>query len=149
MRTRARSGMRTQERPRPPFPEQEQERPGLEARMEPRPWAEHAIQTGTGKLRGKVALITGGDSGIGRAVAIAFAREGADVSIVYLNEDEDAQETVRQVEEEGRRCLAFPGDVGDEGFCQEVVQETLQAFERLDILVNNAAEQHPVGGLED
>lgn len=116
--------------------------------MVPRPHAERGNHVGTGKLDGKVALITGGDSGIGRAVAIAFAREGADIAIVYLNEHEDAQETVRQVEEEGRRCLTFAGDVGDSGFCHHAVDETLQELNRLDILVNNAAEQHPAEDIE-
>lgn len=110
--------------------------------MTPRP-ASSPLHPGSGRLEGKVALITGGDSGIGRAVAIAFAREGADIAIVYLNEHEDAKETQRLVEEQGRRCLSIAGDVGDERFCGESVDRTLQEFHRLDILVNNAAEQHP------
>ncbi|HYG58644.1 MAG TPA: SDR family oxidoreductase, partial [Symbiobacteriaceae bacterium] len=101
------------------------------------------------KLKGKVALITGGDSGIGRAVAIAYAKEGADVAVVYLNEHEDAAETKRQVEEEGRRCLLMAGDIGEESFCQQVVQQTVQQLGQLDILVNNAAEQHPQNRIED
>ena len=105
------------------FPPQEQERqPGIEAEMEPRPVADDEAYRGSGKLRGKVALITGGDSGIGRAVAIAYAREGADVAISYLDEHQDAEETRRLVEAEGRRCVATAGDIGDEGFCREPVE---------------------------
>jgi NAD(P)-dependent dehydrogenase (short-subunit alcohol dehydrogenase family) len=102
-----------------------------------------------GKLEGRSALITGGDSGIGRAVAIGFAKEGADVAIVYLNEHEDAASTRRHVEEEGRRCVTIAGDIGDEAFCRHAVREALQHLGKLDILVNNAAEQHPQDRLED
>ena len=116
--------------------------------MSPRPESERPEQRGSGKLREKVALITGGDSGIGRAVAIAYAKEGADIAIVYLNEHEDAEETKRMVEGEGRRCLMIAGDVGDEHFCLQAVQHTVREFGRLDILVNNAAEQHPQDSLE-
>lgn len=131
------------------FPPQHQDRqPGLESDMTPPPEAESPIYKPADKLSGKVALITGGDSGIGRAVAIAFAKEGADVAIVYLNEFTDARETQRQVEAEGRRCAIFDGDVGDPVFCAKAVQETLNAFGKLDILVNNAAEQHPQDKLE-
>jgi NAD(P)-dependent dehydrogenase (short-subunit alcohol dehydrogenase family) len=133
----------------PQQPPQHQDRqPGLEAEMIPRPQAEGRAYRGSGKLRGKVALITGGDSGIGRAVAIAFAKEGADVAVAYLNEHGDAQETRALVEKEGRRCVAIAGDVGDEGFCQQAVQDTVRELGRLDILVNNAAEQHPQEDLE-
>jgi NAD(P)-dependent dehydrogenase (short-subunit alcohol dehydrogenase family) len=133
----------------PSQPPQHQDRqPGLEAEMIPRPQAEDREYRGSGKLQGKVALITGGDSGIGRAVAIAFAKEGAEVAIVYLNEHGDAQETRALVEKEGRRCVAIAGDVGDEGFCQHAVQDTVRELSRLDILVNNAAEQHPQESLE-
>ncbi|HZG36483.1 MAG TPA: SDR family oxidoreductase, partial [Gaiellaceae bacterium] len=126
------------------FPPQEQEhQPGRETEMTPRPEAERPSYRGSGKLAGKVALVTGGDSGIGRAVAILFAREGADVAIGYLDEHEDARETVRLVEAEGRRCLAVAGDVGDEAFCGTLVERALAEFGRLDCLVNNAAEQHP------
>ena len=114
--------------------------------MTPRP-KPRSVVSGGGKLHGKVALITGGDSGIGRAVAILFATEGADVAIVYLNEHDDAADTKRRVEAEGRRCVTFAGDVGREPFCQEVVQQTVAAFGQLDILVNNAAEQHPQDSL--
>ena len=111
--------------------------------MRPRPQSAMEAYVGTGKLRDKVALITGGDSGIGRAVAIAFAKEGADIAIVYLNEHTDAQHTREAIEAEGRSCVLIPGDVGDEHFCQSVVQIILDRLGRLDILVNNAAEQHP------
>jgi NAD(P)-dependent dehydrogenase (short-subunit alcohol dehydrogenase family) len=125
-------------------PPQHQERqPGIEAEMRPRPKADDVSHRGSGKLRGKIGLITGGDSGIGRAVAIAFAREGADVAISYLNEHSDAEETKRLVEKEGHRCVTIAGDVGDERFCHRCVEETISAFGHLDILVNNAAEQHP------
>ncbi len=130
------------------FPPQHQERqPGIESEMRPHPQVQR--YHGCGKLNGKVALITGGDSGIGRAVAVAFAREGADVAIVYLNEHDDAQETIRQIEQEGRRSLPIPGDVADETFCWQVVARTVEALGRLDILVNNAAEQHPQKDLAD
>ncbi|HEV2852923.1 MAG TPA: SDR family oxidoreductase [Thermoanaerobaculia bacterium] len=132
------------------IPPQKQERqPGIEAEMTPRPRAEDPSQRGSGKLDGKVAVITGGDSGIGRAVAAAFAREGADVSVLYLNEHQDAEETRRLVEEKGRRCLLIAGDVGDEGFCREAVERTVREFGRLDVVVNNAAEQHEQQNLED
>ena len=123
-------------------------RPGIEKEMTPRPVAEDPRYRGSGKLQGKVAIITGGDSGIGRATAIAFAKEGADVAISYLNEHEDAEETKREVEQEGRRCLLMPGDIGDEKFCAEVVKRTVKELGRLDVLVNNAAEQHPQESIE-
>jgi NAD(P)-dependent dehydrogenase (short-subunit alcohol dehydrogenase family) len=124
-------------------PQRQRRQPGFETHMRPRPRAEDPRARGTGKLRGKVALITGGDSGIGRAVAIAFAREGAQVAIVYLNEHEDAKETVRLVEQFGVRAFRMGGDVGREQFCRRAVRQTIKALGRLDILVNNAAEQHP------
>ncbi len=130
-------------------PQQQDQRPGLETEMTPAPKFEGDAYRGSGKLRGKVALITGGDSGIGRAVAVHYAKEGADVAIVYLNEHEDADETKRQVEQEGQRCLTLAGDIGDEAFCQEVVQKTVAEFGQLDLLVNNAAEQHPQESIED
>ncbi|MEA2512260.1 MAG: hypothetical protein QOF33_4363 [Thermomicrobiales bacterium] len=129
-------------------PQQQDQRPGIEAEMTPRPVAEDPGYKACGKLTGKVALITGGDSGIGRAVAIIYAKEGADSAIVYLNEHEDAEETKRQVEAEGRRCLLIPGDIGDEAFCQQAVERTVGELGRLDILVNNAAEQHPQDSIE-
>lgn len=129
-------------------PRQRQSPPGSEAAMVPRPRADDPAYQGCAKLQDKVAIITGGDSGIGRAVAIAYAKEGADVSIVYLNEHKDAEETKCLVEQQGRRCITIAGDVGDEAFCARAVQETLDAFGRLDILVNNAAEQHPQDSIE-
>ena len=128
-------------------PAQEQARqPGRTAPMQPKPRAEMRGWRGAGKLDGKAALITGGDSGIGRAVAIGFAKEGADVAIVYLEEHEDAEATKGHIEEQGRRCLTIAGDVGDEAFCQAAVERVLETFGRLDLLVNNAAEQHPRTG---
>jgi NAD(P)-dependent dehydrogenase (short-subunit alcohol dehydrogenase family) len=130
-------------------PQHQTQQPGRESQMTPRPQFEDAEYRGSGKLSGKVALITGGDSGIGRAVAIAYAKEGADVAIVYLNEHKDAQETQRHVEQEGRRCMAIAGDIGDETFCQQAVQQTIDRLGKLDILVNNAAEQHPQQSIEN
>ena len=124
-------------------------RPGLERPMKPRPRSEPPEARGSGKLRGKVAIITGGDSGIGRAVAIAFAREGADVAIVYLDEHEDARDTRDLVERHGRRCILFAGDVGSEAFCRDVVDRSARELGRLDVLVNNAAEQHPRESIEE
>jgi NAD(P)-dependent dehydrogenase (short-subunit alcohol dehydrogenase family) len=130
------------------FPPQHQQRqPGIEAEMRPQPRADR--YRGCDKLKGKVALITGGDSGIGRAVAVAYAREGADVAIVYLDEHEDAKITREQVEQAGRKCLPLAGDVADEGFCQRAVQVAVETLGRLDVLVNNAAEQHPTKNLAD
>jgi NAD(P)-dependent dehydrogenase (short-subunit alcohol dehydrogenase family) len=130
-------------------PKQEQsQRPGIESEMTPRPDSGMENYQGRNKLLDKVALITGGDSGIGRAVAIAFAKEGADVAIVYLNEQEDAQATQQAVEQQGRRCITIAGDIGDESFCQQAVQETLGKLGQIDILVNNAAEQHPQESIE-
>lgn len=129
-------------------PQQQDRQPGLESEMTPKPKAADSQYRGSGKLEGKVALITGGDSGIGRAVAILFAREGADVAIAYLNEHSDAEETQRLVEQEGHRCITIAGDIGDEEFCSQLVQQTVSAFGHLDILVNNAAEQHPQESIE-
>lgn len=129
--------------------QQQQRQPGLETEMTPRPKAEEPGQRGCEKLKDRVALITGGDSGIGRAVAIAFAREGADCAIVYLNEHSDAQETRRRVEAHGRRGILLAGDVGDSAFCRRAVEETVRQLHHLDILVNNAAEQHPQDRLEN
>jgi NAD(P)-dependent dehydrogenase (short-subunit alcohol dehydrogenase family) len=133
----------------PEFPAQPQTPPGSEAAMTPRPDFGEDSYRGLGRLTGKVALITGGDSGIGRAVALAFAREGADVLIAYLNEDEDAQETVRVVEAAGRKAVTIPGDIGDEAHCKALVERTVREFGHLDILVNNAAFQMSHEGLAD
>lgn len=130
-------------------PQHQSRRPGLESRMHPRPKVKHQTYRGAGKLGGKVALISGGDSGIGRAVAVHFAREGANVAIVYLDEHADADETKRMVEQEGRKCLLIPGDVGDEHFCAQAVDRVIAQYHTLDILVNNASEQHPQERLED
>jgi NAD(P)-dependent dehydrogenase (short-subunit alcohol dehydrogenase family) len=129
-------------------PQEQHHRPGVESEMTPLPEAEDRHYKACGKLDGKVALITGGDSGIGRAVAILFAKEGADIAVSYLNEHDDAQETKRQVEQEGRRCTLIPGDVGDESYCQRAVRETMDKLGQLHILVNNAAEQHPQESIE-
>jgi NAD(P)-dependent dehydrogenase (short-subunit alcohol dehydrogenase family) len=140
------SGKRAQAQPepKPPFPEQHQEKPGIEGKMKPRPRYEAPLYKGSGKMEDRVAIVTGGDSGIGRAVAVLYAREGADVAIIYLQEEQiDADETKRAVEAEGRRCLLLPGDVSDPDFCNFAVQQTVHEFRRLDILVNNAAfQQH-------
>lgn len=130
-------------------PQHQDQQPGRESEMTPRPKADDPQYRGSGKLQGKVALITGGDSGIGRAVAIAFAKEGADAAILYLNEHDDAKETKRLVEDIGRRAAVIAGDIGDEAFCQQAVQQTVDEFGKLDILVNNAAEQHPQESIED
>ncbi|WP_149537097.1 SDR family oxidoreductase [Siccirubricoccus phaeus] len=127
-----------------PFPKQHQDRqPGLETEMRPQPQGRMEAWRGSGKLTGKAALISGGDSGIGRAVAIGFAKEGADVVVLYKDETEDAEETRRLVEATGRRCRTIPGDIGDPAFCREAVEEAQRFLGgRIDILVNNAAEQH-------
>src|SRR4051812_19557377 len=131
------------------FPQQQQKRrPGREHAMRPRPKVTLPKYRGSGKLTGKTALITGGDSGIGRAVAVLFAREGANVAIAYLNEHKDANETRRLVEAEGRKCLLLAGDIGNERMCRDMVQQTIKRFRRLDVLVNNAAEQHPAEDIE-
>jgi NAD(P)-dependent dehydrogenase (short-subunit alcohol dehydrogenase family) len=135
--------------PEPPLPKQHLAKPGLESELDPRPKFLAPEYRGSGKLEGKVAIITGGDSGIGRAVAVLFAREGADVAIVYLSEDEDAEETQLAVEGEGRRAILIAGDVTDSGFCRQAVEATVQQFGRLDILVNNAAFQEHLPSLED
>ncbi len=129
-------------------PQHQDHRPGSEAEMTPKPQSQGSNYRAAGKLEGKVALITGGDSGIGRAVAILYAKEGADVAIVYLSEQQDAEETKRMVEAEGKRCLTIAGDIGDEQFCQQAVQQTVRELGHLDILVNNAAEQHPQESIE-
>jgi NAD(P)-dependent dehydrogenase (short-subunit alcohol dehydrogenase family) len=132
------------------MPEQHQEKPGLESKVTPRPRYEAPHYKGADKLKGKVALITGGDSGIGRAVAVLFAREGADVAITYLpDEESDARETKAAIESEGRRALIIGGDITESKFCQKAVDTTLRNFDKLDILVNNAAYQQGQESLED
>lgn len=123
-------------------PPQRQSQPGRQHEMQPEPRVAERGGRGSGRLDSRIAIITGGDSGIGRSVAMLYAREGADVAVVYLEEHDDAKETARLVEDEGGRCLLLAGDVGDEGFCADVVHRTIDEFGHLDILVNNAAEQH-------
>ena len=125
------------------LPPQHQERqPGHQSEMHPEPKSGEHTYLAAGKLKGKVAVITGGDSGIGRAVAVAFAKEGADLLVCYYDEHEDAEETRRLIEQEGRRCELMAGDIGDESHCNEIIRKAIDTFGRLDILVNNAAEQH-------
>jgi len=135
--------------PEPPFPKQHQAKPGNESALDPAPMCDAPFYLGSEKLQDKVALITGGDSGIGRAVAILFAREGADVVICHLDEEQDATLTQKMVEAEGRRCLAIAGDVRDRSFCQKAVAQTIKTFGRIDVLVNNAAFQVHTHHLED
>jgi NAD(P)-dependent dehydrogenase (short-subunit alcohol dehydrogenase family) len=132
------------------FPPQHQnQQPGLESEMNPRPTSIDSNYKSSEKLKNKVAIITGGDSGIGKAVAIYFAKEGADVAISYLNEHQDAEETKTLIEKEGQKCLLFPGDIGTETVCDEIVQKVIKEWGKIDILVNNAAEQHPQKSLLD
>ena len=136
--------------PKPPFPKQHLEKPGIESELDPKPRYQARAYKPAGKLEGKRALVTGGDSGIGRAVAVMFAREGADVAIVYLPEEQpDAEETRRAIEKAGRKALLIQGDVCDAAFCRDAVAETVRAFGGLDILVNNAAYQNRQKGLEE
>ena len=137
------------EEPAPPMSRQHLAKPGLEAEMAQKPQFAAPHYQGSGKLAGFATLITGGDSGIGRAVAVLYAREGADVAIVYLNEHEDAVRTRQLVEAEGGRCLLIPGDVKDPAFCREAVAKTVHAFGKLDVLVNNAAFQEHAQAIED
>jgi NAD(P)-dependent dehydrogenase (short-subunit alcohol dehydrogenase family) len=142
----------TQQYPQPEYPEQDQrdQHPGQEAEMQPKPDYGYETYRGHGRLEGKTAVITGGDSGIGRAVALAFAREGADVLISYLSEEEpDAQETAQVVEEAGKRAVKVPGDISEEAQCQRVVQTAVDEFGKIDVLVNNAAHQMTVSGIAD
>ena len=135
--------------PVPPLPAQHLDKPGIEGQMQLRPRFLAPDYCGSGKLAGMVAVITGGDSGIGRAVAVLYAREGADVAIIYLNEHEDAHETRRYVEAEGQSCLLIPGDVRDQGFCQQAVSQVMAKFNHIDVLVNNAAFQEHAESLLD
>lgn len=142
--------MQRQSQPKPPFPPQHQPKPGLESKVRPRPQYQAPLYRGSDKLKGRVAVITGGDSGIGRAVAVLYAREGADVAIIYLPEEQrDAEETRTAVEEEGGRVLLIPGDVSDADFCRWAVQQTVDELGKLDILVNNAAFQQHQEALEE
>ncbi len=129
--------------------QRQKQQPRTEKEMTPAPETINAEYKGSGKLKGKNVIITGGDSGIGRAVSIAFAKEGANIAIVYLNESGDAEETKHLVEEECVKCLLLTGDIGDETFCQEAIQQTVDEFGGLDILVNNAGEQHPQESILD
>ena len=129
-------------------PPKQYEHSDIQQEMSSQPQTQSRAYQGSGKLRGKVALITGGDSGIGQAVAILFAKEGADIAIIYLDEHQDAEQTKQKVDQEDRHCLTIAGDVGDEAFCQQAVQHVVQQFGHLDILVNNAAEQHSQPSIE-
>ncbi|MFZ0391660.1 MAG: SDR family oxidoreductase [Calditrichia bacterium] len=131
------------------LPEQTQEIPGDEYKMEPEPVVIRESYRGSEKLQDKVALISGGDSGIGRSVAVHFAREGADVAVIYLQEEKDARKTAELVEKEGRKCLLLQGDIRKAEFCKNAVEKTVEQFGQLNILVNNAAEQHPVDNFMD
>ena len=135
--------------PKPPFQPQKQSVPGEQRKMDPMPDCGEQSYQGSGRLANKIALVTGADSGIGRAVAIAFAREGADVAVSYLDEHEDAKETARWVEAAGRQCLLLPGDLGDAAQCTAIVNDTVEKFGRIDVLVNNAAFQMTYQSLED
>ena len=137
------------DRPTPPYPEQQQAIPGRTDAMNPRPDHGETSYTGSGKLKDKATIVTGGDSGIGRAVALAFAREGADVVISYLNEDDDAAETKRLVEDAGRRAVLIAGDISEPAHARAVVDKAVEAFGRVDVLVNNAAHQQTFAELED
>ena len=139
-----------QSEPKTPFPEQHQEGVGIESELAPRPRYQALKYKAAGKLEGKAALVTGGDSGIGRAVSVLYAREGADVAITYLDEERtDAEETKKAIEAEGRRCLLIPGDLGNKEHCEEVVDTVVNTFGKLDILVSNAAHQNRKESLED
>lgn len=137
------------ESPKPQPAQRQARQPGRENEMRPKPQAEMRAWKASGKLEGKAAVVTGGDSGIGRATAIGFAKEGADVAILYLEEREDAAETKRLIESEGRRCVALAGDIGDERFCRDAVQRIVAEFGQIDVLVNNAAEQHAAEDLTE
>ncbi|MFC0332178.1 SDR family oxidoreductase [Paenibacillus sepulcri] len=129
-------------------PQHQSRQPGLESKMTPSPQFESSGLKAAGKLQGKVAIISGADSGIGRAVAVAYAKEGAEIAVLYLNEQSDAEVTKQFVEAAGRRCILLEGDIGDPNFCREAVEETVKSLGKLDIVVNNAAEQHPQDKIE-
>jgi NAD(P)-dependent dehydrogenase (short-subunit alcohol dehydrogenase family) len=135
--------------PKPPQPSQQQEPPGLESEMDPKPDYGEDSYKGSGKLKGKAAVITGGDSGIGRAVALAFAREGADVLISYLSEESDAEETARVVEAAGRKCVTVAGDISEEAHCRAIINRVVKEFGKVDVLVNNAAFQMTRESIEE
>ncbi len=139
----------TLDTPQPPFPRQQQPMPGRSSAMDPQPDYGESSYKGSGRLEGKRAIITGGDSGIGRAVALAFAREGADVLVSYYDEDDDAKETQRLVQNAGRRCVLMPGDIKDPGHCRRIVEEAVRQFGGIDVLVNNAAHQASFSSIED
>jgi NAD(P)-dependent dehydrogenase (short-subunit alcohol dehydrogenase family) len=131
-------------------PNQKQDKqPGLESLMNPKPIFEDTNCIGSNKLMNKVALITGGDSGIGKAVALAYAREGSDIAILYLDEHEDAEETKKLIQKKGRKCILIAGDIGEHTFCKDAITKTIKELGKIDILVNNAAEQHPQNSIED
>lgn len=146
-KTAVQAGARKQ--PANPLPKQQLEKPGMESDLSPAPRFLSPDYKGSGKLEGRVALITGADSGIGRAVAVLFAREGADIAIAYLSEHADAEETKRHVEAEGRRCILLPGDVRERAYCDDAVERTVKTFGKLDVLVNNAAFQQHIERIED
>ena len=129
-------------------PQEQDQQPGIQSEMLPEPQIDDPAYRGSSKLDGRVALVTGGDSGIGAAAAVAFAKEGADVALVYLDEHDDANKTKQMIEGYGRRCITIAGDVGDEAFCRSAVEQTVRELGRLDVLVNNAAEQHPQDSIE-
>ncbi len=130
-------------------PPQTQSIPGTEKKMTPRPESENPDYKASGKFRNKVALITGGDSGIGKATAIVYAKEGADIAIIYLSEDSDASETKKRIEEIGQQCILIKGDIGSKAFCEKAVKKTIDAFGKLHVLINNAGEQHVQKNLDD
>lgn len=130
-------------------PQRQNRKPGLEREMNPPPVFDDPDYKASQRLLNRVAVITGGDSGIGRAVAVAYAKEGADIAIIYLNEHEDAEDTKKYVEAQGRRCLLLPGDIGDDKFCIDCASKIIAEFKKIDILVNNAAEQHQQNSIED
>lgn len=130
-------------------PQKQDKQPGIENLMNPRPVFEDPDYKASNRLQGKVAVITGGDSGIGRAVAVAYALEGADIAVLYLDEHEDAKETKNIIEAKGRRCVTIAGDIGEEGFCFSSIKTIMDSLGKVDILVNNAAEQHPQNSIED